>query len=64
MWRRIEAIRDRVLRGLGTDEPLFYEDMTNFRPQTIVATWRRPLRIDEINQMGNTSEVRSRPGRA
>lgn len=61
--RRIEAVRDRILRGLGTDEPLIYEDMTAFNPRTIIATWRRPLRIEEINQMGDTPEVRARPGR-
>jgi hypothetical protein len=63
IWRRIESVRDRILRGLGTDEPLIYEDMISINPGTVIGTWRRPLRIDEINQMGNTPEVRLRPGR-
>lgn len=56
--RKIEAVRDRLLFGLGTDEELIMEDVTTAR------TWRKPLRIDEINQMGRTPEVLERPGRA
>jgi hypothetical protein len=51
------------LDPLGTNEPLIYEDMTSFNPMTIIGTWRKPLSIEEINQMGNTPEVRARPGR-
>jgi hypothetical protein len=56
-------MRDRVFRGAGTDEPYVYEDMTGFNPATIIGSWRKPLRIDEINQMAPTAEVRARPGR-
>lgn len=48
---------------MGTGEALIYEDLTGPRPGTIIATWRRPLRIDEIAQLGDTPEVRARVGR-
>jgi hypothetical protein len=63
IFRHAEALRDRVFRGAGTDEPFIYEDMTDINPATIIGTWRKPLRIDEIAQMEPTAEVRARPGR-
>jgi hypothetical protein len=54
----MEAIRDRVMRHLGTNEPYVEE-----WGQSCVH-WRRPLSIPEINQMAPTPEVRARPGRA
>lgn len=62
--RRAEHLRDRILRGLGTDEPLIEEDYGRIRAGATTVSWRRPLRIEEINQMGQTAEVRQRPGRA
>ena len=59
MHRRIEAARDRILRGVGTDEPLIEEP--NVR---VTRQWRKPLRIDEVSQLAPTLEVRQRPGRA
>jgi hypothetical protein len=56
--RRIEHIRDRIMRGLGTDEPLIPEDIRG-----IAHHWRKPLSIPEINQMAPTPEVRERRGR-
>jgi hypothetical protein len=57
--RRIEHIRDRIMRGLGTDEPLIEDtEMT-----TITRQWRKPLSIAEVNQMAQTPEVRERRGR-
>lgn len=47
------------MRGLGTDEPWINEPGPGGR----VMTWRKPLRIDEINQMAQTIEVRERLGR-
>jgi hypothetical protein len=60
MHRRIEAVRDRIFRGVGTDEPLIEEDM----PLLQTRQWRKPLRIDEVNRMADTPEARQRPERA
>jgi len=59
LWRKIEHIRDRIMRGLGTEEPLIPEDIRG-----VAHHWRKPLSIIEINQMAPTTEVRERPGRA
>jgi hypothetical protein len=59
--RRIEAIRDRIMRDLGTSEPLI-EDLTGIA--IVSRQWRKPLSIEEVNQMAPTPEVRERPGRA
>lgn len=61
VWRRVEHIRDRILRGLGTHETLIPEELHAVR---IAMQWRKPLSIVEINQMTPTQEVRDRPGRA
>lgn len=62
--RRAEAIRDDVMRGLGTTEEYIREDMTAVIGNAAVSVhWRKPLRIDEIPMMAGTPEVRSRPGR-
>ncbi len=67
VWRKVEHIRDRIMRGIGTEEALIREDI-----QELAATmgaspramhWRKPLSISEINRMAPTEEVRSRPGR-
>ncbi|HEX3576545.1 MAG TPA: hypothetical protein VHU42_18255 [Rhodopila sp.] len=57
MMRRIEAVRDRIFRGLGTAERLIEE-----RGQ-VSMHWRKPLSFEEIAQMADTPEVRARPGR-
>jgi hypothetical protein len=62
--RNAEAIRDQIFRGAGTGEPLIYADMTDINPHTIIGTWRKPLRVDEVNRMAPTPEVLARPGRA
>jgi len=52
------------MRNLGTDEPFILEDMTGLiGMRAVSAHWRKPLRIDEINQMAPTAEVKARPGR-
>lgn len=43
--------------GVGTNEVYVLEN------GAVSAHWRRPLRIDEINRMAPTEEVRARPGR-
>jgi hypothetical protein len=53
-----------VMRGAGTDEPWFQEDMTDVLGERAVSVnYRKPLRLDEVNQMAPTPEVRLRPGR-
>jgi hypothetical protein len=60
-WRQAEAVRDRIMRGVGTDEPWIME---HFAAEGGIAVhWRRPLRLDEVNRMGPTAEVLARPGR-
>jgi hypothetical protein len=57
-------LRDQVMRGAGTDEPWFQEDMTDVLGERAVSVnYRKPLRLDEVNQMAPTPEVRLRPGR-
>jgi len=64
-WRKAEAIRDRVMRGLGTDEAYIMEDMTGMLGNRAISVhWRKPLRIDEVNRMAPTPEVIARLGRA
>lgn len=63
--RRIEAVRDRILRSLGTDEPLIEESAAMiYGMRALSVSWRKPLSIAEINQMTPTPEVIARPGRA
>jgi hypothetical protein len=41
------------------------EHMANEIGEAAIAVhYRKPLRIDEVNQMAPTEEVRARPGRA
>jgi hypothetical protein len=58
--RKIEHIRDRIMRGIGTDEALI-EDLSGVT--LVTRQWRRPLSIVEVNQMAPTQEVRERRGR-
>jgi hypothetical protein len=63
----MEALRDRIMHGAGTEEPWFMENPVEFQGETgkvmIAGNWRKPLRLDEVNQMSPTPEVRKRPGR-
>jgi hypothetical protein len=48
-------MRDRVTRGVGTDEPWHVENMSRQLGDLAVAVhYRRPLRIDEVNRMAQT----------
>ena len=50
--------------GLGTDEPYVMEEMSKeFGLRAVSAHWRKPLRIEEINLMAPTPEVKARQGR-
>ena len=65
MLRKAEALRDRIMRGVGTDEEWVTEEMSaQVGMMAISMHYRRPLRIDEVAQMVATEEVRARPGRA
>jgi hypothetical protein len=60
MHRRVEAFRDSLFFRLGTSEALIEDDDPRL---TITRQWRRPLSLEEVNQMANTPEVRARAGR-
>lgn len=63
-WRNLESIRDQVMRGAGTTEPWYMEHMADHLGDAAIAVhYRKPLRIDEVNRMAPTPEVRVRPGR-
>jgi hypothetical protein len=52
------------MRGVGTDEPWFVEEMTKELGNAAVAVHsRKPLKIEEVARMGQTEEVKARPGR-
>jgi len=61
--RKIEAIRDRIMARCGTDEPLIAETSFPAGHEPVTMQWRKPLRIDEINRMAPTEDVRRREGR-
>lgn len=64
-WRRAEALRDRLMRGIGTDEPWITEDTRDVLGDMARSVhYRRPLTLAEVAQMAPTPEVRARPGRA
>jgi hypothetical protein len=59
----MEAIRDRILFGLGSAEPVIAAEGEELALLTRSMQWRKPLSIAEIGQMGMTDAVRQRPGR-
>lgn len=63
-WRKMEAVRDRILFRLGTSEPVIPISGEERALAKTTMQWRKPLSIEEINQMAPTPEVRQRPGRA
>ncbi len=59
----MEAVRDRILFGLGTDEtviPVWGEEHALI---VVTMQWRKPLSISEIAQLAQTPDVRARMGR-
>lgn len=58
MHRLVENARDAVLEMCGTAEPVIEET-------ALIATrqFRKPLSLEEVNQMAPTPEVRARQGR-
>jgi hypothetical protein len=61
----MEALRDRIMHGCGTDDPWFLDEefLRDFESTAVAAHWRKPLRVDETNQLAPTREVLARPGR-
>jgi len=64
--RKIEATRDKIMFGVGTSEEWIEETLPPGMTTraVITTTFRKPLRIEEVNQMTPTPEVRERKGRA
>jgi hypothetical protein len=67
-WRKIEALRDRILFGAGTDEAFISENIQKlseaFGHSPRSMQWRKPLSLTEIPRMAPTPEVLERRGRA
>lgn len=64
LWRKMEAIRDRIMHQTGTDEPWYLdEEFLRDHPGAISANWRKPLSLAEAAQMAPTPEVLARQGR-
>jgi hypothetical protein len=59
----MEALRDRILFGLGSPEPIIPIDGEERAMVSLTMQWRKPLSIAEIAQLANTPEVRARAGR-
>jgi len=57
IWRRVEALRDKMMDRIGTKEALIAEHTPK------IATWRKPLSLEEVNRMAPTPDVRRREGR-
>jgi hypothetical protein len=51
------------MRGVGTSDPWHQEVSRVFANYAVSVQYRRPLRIDEVNMIRETPEVRRRPGR-
>jgi hypothetical protein len=64
-WQEIEAARDDIMRGTGTTEDWFREFSNPVLGHyAISVNYRKPLRVDEVNQMRQTVDVKQRRGRA
>jgi hypothetical protein len=63
-WRKAEALRDKIMRGVGTAEPWVTEEMSKqWGMMASAVHYRRPLRFDEVARMAPTPDVRKREGR-
>lgn len=56
-YRFVTSQYEKILNRIGTNEPIVVE------PGSIALHCRKPLRIEEINRMAPTQEVRRREGR-
>jgi hypothetical protein len=59
----MEAIRDRILFGLGSSEPVIPVEGEERAMLAVTMQWRKPLSFAEVAQLGDTPDVRARPGR-
>lgn len=59
----MEALRDRLLFGLGSPEPVIPVEREERVMLKHTMQWRKPLSVSEIGQMADTPEVRAREGR-
>jgi hypothetical protein len=62
--RQIEAVRDRIMCRVGTDEALIPLPADELYLVRVSRQWRRPLSIEEVARLAPTPEVVARPGRA
>jgi hypothetical protein len=59
------------MRGVGTQEPWVMDDVRENHAimmrlhglPSFAVHWRKPLRLDEVNRMAPTPEVKAREGR-
>ena len=61
--RRIEALRDRIMRGAGANDAMIEPEGFELALLKVTRQWRKPLRLDEVTRMAPTVEVRERKGR-
>lgn len=65
--RKVEAIRDNLFKGIGTNELIIMTDINLLIEELgrdfTSLQWRKPLSIEEIARMADTPEVRERKGR-
>lgn len=59
----MEHLRDRLLFGLGSPEPVIPVEGEERAMLSFTMQWRKPLGVHEIGQMAGTPEVRAREGR-
>jgi hypothetical protein len=59
----MEALRDRILFGLGSSEPVIPIEGEERAMVRVTMQWRKPLSFEEVAQMADTPEVRERSGR-
>jgi hypothetical protein len=59
----MEALRDRILFGVGSPEPVIPISGEELAMARVTMQWRKPLSIAEVNRLAPTPEVRQRPGR-
>ena len=64
-WRKMEALRDKIMFNVGTSEPFIGEDIQRMADELGIQPrsmhWRKPLSIMEINCIGCAMpEVRAR----
>lgn len=62
-WRKMEALRDRLLFRCGSPEPVIPIEGEERTMALVTMQWRKLLSIEEVSQQAPTAEVRAREGR-